>query len=836
MTFGLALSGGGFRASLFHLGSLARLAEADALRNVETISCVSGGSMIGMHYFLRLKMLLESKRDEDITREDYIEVVKDVIQTFTSFIQKNDIYFQGHRNPLLNIVVDTPNPLRINTGIITRVEIVASILEKLYRNFILEDIPSWSNGLPMENLRIKPPDEVLHYVPYEANKHRKAKIPVLIMNCTCLNTGHRFCWASDIVKTYDRYMRKDEEFWSEPGGWMGSIVKPENTSISPLKAIKFKSLPPRIRGRLTVGLAVTSSACVPMAFTPVSIPSVFEEIIGERVYEDEPKLIVALVDGMVSDNTGMQTLVDARTSFMFCSDGGLEAELEVRPGAIRNPLIQALARVTELMTVQAQQDRLDTLQSGDTDIDIVRVSLAYDKRYVVARSVAERSVSQSTASSGHAERTISQGTTGSGAIEPSSGTSYSCQATSPDADRRSLHRRHVSELELPPPATPIHPEFIQRIRRFRTHLDMFTEVECDALIAVAYLEAGIKLAQFAGAKQREQRDRMIASSSATFQGLPWSKDFLELMQNGQQEWSFLTLVPYLMESPSEAKRALKASERFAWRSIFCCCPTSVTRDRAIDEEETISSPSAMVGGSDNETPVSGEVPDVTIDDMLEMGSPLLTIRKHKRKYRKEQVEKDMLVRELDVQLHAASKFDSLVFPLKRFGYLCIGGHAIHSIIKWILLVGILGAFFFAYISVGYQLITDGGCTTDTKELCVIDWSWWFTQCNGDKKTLSTRAVVIIAFLILIGSYATGIVFLVFPFILGPLQFLCYVMHMLVRRPLLLRRGRVARFKKGLVLPGIVTSLNSWERQYTTLLRFLASQSDELATDMSLFST
>ena len=44
------------------------------MRNVEVISCVSGGSMIGMHYFLRLKMLLESKRDEDITREDYIEV------------------------------------------------------------------------------------------------------------------------------------------------------------------------------------------------------------------------------------------------------------------------------------------------------------------------------------------------------------------------------------------------------------------------------------------------------------------------------------------------------------------------------------------------------------------------------------------------------------------------------------------------------------------------------------------------------------------------------------------------------------------------------------------
>ena len=141
----------------------------------------------------------------------------------------------------------------------TRVEIVASILEKLYRNFILEDIPSWSNGLPMDNLRIKPPDEVLNYIPYEANTRRKAKITDILMNCTCLNTGHRFCWASDVVKTYSRYMKKDESFWSEPGGWMGSIVKPENTSITPLKAIKFKSLAPRIKGRLTVGLGMLLS-------------------------------------------------------------------------------------------------------------------------------------------------------------------------------------------------------------------------------------------------------------------------------------------------------------------------------------------------------------------------------------------------------------------------------------------------------------------------------------------------------------------------------------------------------------------------------------------------
>ncbi len=51
---GLALSGGGFRAALFHIGVLAKLAELDVLRHVEFLSCVSGGSIIGAHYYLEL--------------------------------------------------------------------------------------------------------------------------------------------------------------------------------------------------------------------------------------------------------------------------------------------------------------------------------------------------------------------------------------------------------------------------------------------------------------------------------------------------------------------------------------------------------------------------------------------------------------------------------------------------------------------------------------------------------------------------------------------------------------------------------------------------------------
>lgn len=46
MQTALALSGGGYRASVFHLGVLARLAREEQLENVTFLSTVSGGSLV----------------------------------------------------------------------------------------------------------------------------------------------------------------------------------------------------------------------------------------------------------------------------------------------------------------------------------------------------------------------------------------------------------------------------------------------------------------------------------------------------------------------------------------------------------------------------------------------------------------------------------------------------------------------------------------------------------------------------------------------------------------------------------------------------------------------
>src|SRR5262245_22748927 len=46
----LCLSGGGYRAAIFHLGALRRLNEVGILSKVDTITSVSGGSIIAAHW------------------------------------------------------------------------------------------------------------------------------------------------------------------------------------------------------------------------------------------------------------------------------------------------------------------------------------------------------------------------------------------------------------------------------------------------------------------------------------------------------------------------------------------------------------------------------------------------------------------------------------------------------------------------------------------------------------------------------------------------------------------------------------------------------------------
>lgn len=69
---GLCLSGGGYRAMLFHLGTLWRLNDAGALRRLDRISSVSGGSLTAATLGLRWK---ELEWDTDGRAENFERLV-----------------------------------------------------------------------------------------------------------------------------------------------------------------------------------------------------------------------------------------------------------------------------------------------------------------------------------------------------------------------------------------------------------------------------------------------------------------------------------------------------------------------------------------------------------------------------------------------------------------------------------------------------------------------------------------------------------------------------------------------------------------------------------------
>jgi len=68
---------------------LAKLAELDLLRHVEVISCVSGGSIIGAHYYLKVRELFKRKEDAEIGRQDYVQLVQDTCREFLTGVQTN---------------------------------------------------------------------------------------------------------------------------------------------------------------------------------------------------------------------------------------------------------------------------------------------------------------------------------------------------------------------------------------------------------------------------------------------------------------------------------------------------------------------------------------------------------------------------------------------------------------------------------------------------------------------------------------------------------------------------------------------------------------------------
>jgi predicted acylesterase/phospholipase RssA len=339
--FGLALSGGGFRASLFHIGVLASLAEHGVLGHVEALSCVSGGSIIGAHYYLELRRLLQTKADRAIDASDYVAIVQRLEDRFLAGVQRNirmRVLAEWTTNLKMIFVPGYSRTLRV--GELYERELFRHVDDRGFTG--PRWMPDWlaerrgyRRKRYLNDLYIRPmtdagtPDTA--FEPRNHNWRRVNKVPALILNATALNTGH--CWQFTA------------SYMGEPPARINSEIDANDR----LRRMYYPDAPPAHR-RVRLGHAVAASSCV---------PGLFEPLIFDRLYPDRS---VRLVDGGVCDNQGVSSLLEQDCTVPLVSDASGQMASQAVPSSSvvgvplrTNTVLQARVREAQFSEVSARK-------------------------------------------------------------------------------------------------------------------------------------------------------------------------------------------------------------------------------------------------------------------------------------------------------------------------------------------------------------------------------------------------------------------------------------------------------------------------------------------------
>jgi predicted acylesterase/phospholipase RssA len=282
--FGVAMSGGGFRATLFHLGVLARLADEGLLHQVQVMSTVSGGSIAGAAYFADLAHRL---RRPGGTADDERCELQRLIDTVVDVVSSTNLRVQAFFGPRTLLAARRRRRL-------SRTQRLGLLLEERLLGPLRPDEQRRDLGW----LRVVPRDEPASFSPKRDNWRRttKPKVPVLLVNATSLGTGRS---------------------WRFTGSWMGEPELLADDGLDPVTRLDplWYDRAPGAERRVAIGDAVAASAAVPGLFPPLQVRGLYD---GR---------VVTLVDGGVHDNQGVSGLLDQDCTDLFVSDAsGLMAE------------------------------------------------------------------------------------------------------------------------------------------------------------------------------------------------------------------------------------------------------------------------------------------------------------------------------------------------------------------------------------------------------------------------------------------------------------------------------------------------------------------------------
>ena len=322
---GLGLSGGGFRASFFHIGILAQMADQGLLRHVEVISTVSGGSIIGALYYLHVKNLLESIPDDRITDQHYIDIVKEIELDFLKATEKN-IRMSTFTNFIVNF--------KMVLFEYSRSDRIAKLYNEAFYQLVLSGV---TDPIQMQELKIYPKGGSTNFYPLTDNNSRKAKVPILVLNATSLNSGRNWQFTAQTmgeppVLGINKFDKKPIRLRRADGDGYGNMV---NTPIN--------------QQQFSLGHAVAASACVPILFDPLAISNLYYN------REDKENIRVQLVDGGVFDNQGTDGLLQYDCTCFVISDAAGQM------GTENNPAVDAIPVALRVGSILQDRVRTESL-------------------------------------------------------------------------------------------------------------------------------------------------------------------------------------------------------------------------------------------------------------------------------------------------------------------------------------------------------------------------------------------------------------------------------------------------------------------------------------------
>jgi hypothetical protein len=205
-------------------------------------------------------------------------------------------------------------------------------LGELYEERLFSRVPDQEGDTPryLNALYIRPQGEPA-FDPHIHNWRRAAKVPILILNATTLNSGHNWQFTAS--------------FMGEPPSRIDTRVDGNER----LRRMYYHEAPVGYQ-QMRLGRAVAASACVPGLFEPL----VFQDLYPDRV--------VRLVDGAVHDNQGIAGLLEQDCTVLLVSDASGQMQTMHHPPAdllgvpLRtNSILQARMRTAQYQELAARR-------------------------------------------------------------------------------------------------------------------------------------------------------------------------------------------------------------------------------------------------------------------------------------------------------------------------------------------------------------------------------------------------------------------------------------------------------------------------------------------------